>query len=91
MIAHLRIRLAHASSGALMLGACACHGCRDDHPYVPYSIGDLEGAKSSATANSQVAPLDEGGASFAQQAATNAPPTASRGRSTGCRSRRPRA
>jgi hypothetical protein len=36
----------------LLLAGAGCHGCRDDHPYVPYTIGSADGTAGA---------LDDGG------------------------------
>jgi hypothetical protein len=50
------MRLDRGAAAALLLLAGAgagCHGCRDDHPYVPYTIGSSDGAPGAS---------DDGGA-----------------------------
>jgi hypothetical protein len=60
-----------------LAGACGCHGCRDDHPYVPYSIGSSDGSAGGAAAAAQPVPASlpapDGGA-FVAEPATLAPP-----------------
>ncbi len=59
------------------LAASACQACHDDHPYVPYTIGLLDSKSSAPPSGVEPAPsgmAEEGGAAFAQQAATLAPP-----------------
>jgi hypothetical protein len=58
-------------AAAALLGGC--QGCKDDHPYVPYVIGDAETKVSLATTSQLAPPPEEGGAGFAAQAASVAP------------------
>jgi hypothetical protein len=72
--------------GGLALLAAAtggCHGCRDDHPYVPYSIESsepLRGEPSPDAGSAVVAvgPVAEAGATFSGEPAVVAPPGLSR-------------
>ncbi|HEY3816041.1 MAG TPA: hypothetical protein VGL81_02665 [Polyangiaceae bacterium] len=63
----------------LALSATGCHGCHDDHPYVPYAIGSSEpdyrdgAAEAPSAASAPLASVDAG-TSFAEEAATLAPP-----------------
>jgi hypothetical protein len=69
---------------AIVLASAGCHGCRDDHPYVPYAIGPSE--TGAADGGSEAAPgpsgassaSPEAGAAFAGEPATAAPPGLSR-------------
>ncbi|HEY2513266.1 MAG TPA: hypothetical protein VGI39_20500, partial [Polyangiaceae bacterium] len=61
---------------ASALGSFGCKGCRDDHPYVPYSIGDAPSAQPTDDAAAAVVELDAG--AFHRREATVAPPKASR-------------
>src|SRR5450755_3410565 len=72
MIARVRAKVAIASSGVAVV-LSACQGCREDHPYVPYSIVELE-RKGTPLADAQAAPLADEAGAFAQQAAAVAPP-----------------
>jgi hypothetical protein len=72
MIARVRAKLAIASSGAAVV-LSACQGCRENHPYVPYSIGELE-PKGIPLGDAQVTPVADEAGAFAQQAAAVAPP-----------------
>jgi hypothetical protein len=61
---------------AVLLGA-GCHGCRDDHPYVPYTIASSEAEAKAVPAEASVpeaagAPADA--AAFAGEIAVPAPP-----------------
>jgi len=59
------------------LAPSACQGCREDHPYVPYTIGVVDPKSSAAPSGLEPAPsgsAEEAGAAFAQQAAAVAPP-----------------
>ena len=66
--------------GALVAASgLGCHGCRDDHPYVPYSIESSERLRGDAMADSGLAASpasaqDEAGAAFAEEPAVLAPP-----------------
>jgi hypothetical protein len=72
---------AFAFLSVALLEAAGCHGCRDDHPYVPYAIAsehlDAGVGAAAPLANSTPAPMDAGPA-FAGEAATLAPPGLSR-------------
>ena len=57
-----------------LLGAGGCKGCRNDHPYVPYAIG--EGGVSDAEAAAIAPVVEEAGAAFAEQPAVIAPASA---------------
>jgi hypothetical protein len=75
-------RRRHPALGTLVLFAAAtggCHGCRDDHPYVPYSIDSsepvrAEPAPDAASSAVAIAPAGEAGAPFAGEPAVVAPP-----------------
>lgn len=67
--------------GVVALAGAGCHGCRDNHPYVPYAIGSAEPGSDSAGA--QAAAVVPNGAAdagapardvFASAPATEAPP-----------------
>jgi hypothetical protein len=77
MIAHAPASVALAALAALpvALVTSACQGCRDEHPYVPYTIGDLE-PKAPLAADAQVPQLTDEAGSFVQQGASVAPPDA---------------
>jgi len=60
----------------VVLAGAGCHGCRGDHPYVPYTIGAADAAplllaESAPTASVLPAPPDAG--AFEERAATLAP------------------
>jgi hypothetical protein len=60
-----------------LFGGCAlaCQGCKEDHPYVPYTIGGEEAAAPTAASSHSSAPLEEeASAPFTQLGATGAPP-----------------
>ncbi len=57
---------------ALMLGGC--RGCKNDHPYVPYAIGD--GAPDDADTSKLVVASDDDGGAFLEQPAEKAPANA---------------
>jgi hypothetical protein len=64
------------------LDSGGCKGCRDDHPYVPYTIGETIGEQPAnqaddSGAGSPSALTDDAGA-FVAREATPAPPSASR-------------
>ena len=62
---------------ACMLPALGCKGCREDHPYVPYSIGDAPSTTPPADdAAAAITEVDAG--AFRRREATVAPPKASR-------------
>jgi hypothetical protein len=44
----------------LLLAAAGCHGCREDHPYVPYAIGSSEHERERGDAGEGVAPTTSG-------------------------------
>lgn len=66
-----------------MAGSLGCRGCHDDHPYVPYAIGESErgsidtGGDAAPAASTASAPIDSGSA-FAAEPAVVAPPGLSR-------------
>jgi len=53
-----------------------CHGCGEDHPYVPYTIGSerLDAGSEAAPGVSSPPPALDAGSAFAGEAATVAPP-----------------
>jgi hypothetical protein len=60
-----------------MLSVVGCHGCRDDHPYVPYSIGPSDGepkvvAPEASVPEAGAPPSDA--AAFTEEPALLAPP-----------------
>jgi len=57
-------------------GVEGCHGCREDHPYVPYAIGSerLEAGLPSSPIMTPTPLVVEAGAAFAGEGATLAPP-----------------
>jgi hypothetical protein len=62
---------------ALALALGGCHGCRDEHPYVPYAVGGEDAAAAAFDdASAPVAAPSGGdaGAAFAGEVAAAAPP-----------------
>lgn len=55
------------------LALAGCHGCRNDHPFVPYSIDGGTGTPAAPGADAAQAQPPEGGAAFARQSGTPAP------------------
>jgi hypothetical protein len=77
------MRLAPALLVLAALAASGCHGCRDDHPYVPYAIGEAGPEHAGAASATLPAPSAataavDAGAAFAGEPATLAPPGLSR-------------
>lgn len=73
------MRTAPVALIAASLATSGCHGCKDDHPYVPYAIGQGEGGRAdggvdASPAASAAPPAAEAGAPFAGEPATLAPP-----------------
>ncbi|HEY8041527.1 MAG TPA: hypothetical protein VIF15_17090 [Polyangiaceae bacterium] len=69
--------LAWPASLGLALAATGCHGCRDDHPYVPYAIGSPEAgpdASDEAAPSASAPTAGDAGGSFEGEAAITAPP-----------------
>jgi len=73
-----RMGVVRSAFGPLFaLAASGCHGCRGDHPYVPYAIETADaGAPGDAVAaaTASVPPPDAGRAPFSGEAAVAAPP-----------------
>jgi hypothetical protein len=75
----------HARCGAAIAAfvVAGCHGCRDDHPYVPYAIGSVPPPSRAADASAPAAtastpPLGSGRSPFAGDPALVAPAGAQR-------------
>jgi hypothetical protein len=72
------MKLAPLTFVVLPLVAAGCHGCHDDHPYVPYAIGSTEPDRKDAgpelAAASPSSSSADGGTPFAEEAATTATP-----------------
>lgn len=65
------------ASAVLAVASAGCHGCKDDHPYVPYSIGSSERAHVELVPDAgsvAVRPAIDAGAPFVGEAAVVAPP-----------------
>ncbi len=68
------VAFTRASILLLSLGVGGCRSCKNEHPYVPYAIGDDGGAQAqpSAAQAPSAAPAADGGA-FAEEPAERAP------------------
>lgn len=66
-------RTSHRWGFVLVALLPACSGCKKDHPYVPYAVGDAPSASASGATDPGVAPAGDAGA-LAVESARVAPP-----------------